>query len=138
MLARAGPGAQVGVALIDLDHFKQVNDRFGHAAGDEALRVVAKLLISECRPTDFAARLGGDEFVLVVQGEAGTAAAVCSRILDRLRASGLAQGHAGPVLTISAGVAETDRPEDPAAILARADEALYRVKAAGRNGVRTA
>jgi len=138
VLGGASPRTQVGVALIDLDHFKQVNDRFGHAAGDEALRVVAKLLISECRSTDFAARLGGDEFVLVVQGEAGTAAAVCSRVLERLRASGLSQGDGGPMLTISAGVTETDRPEDPSAILARADEALYRVKAAGRNGVQTA
>ncbi|WP_067061164.1 GGDEF domain-containing protein [Roseateles chitosanitabidus] len=135
VLGRAGLNAGVGLALIDLDHFKQVNDRFGHAAGDDALRLVAKLLTSECRATDFAARLGGDEFVLVVQGDRGTAAAVCGRVLERLRAQGHDPGTGGPALTISAGVAETDRPEAPATMLARADEALYRVKAAGRDGV---
>ncbi len=125
------------MALIDLDHFKQVNDRFGHAAGDEALRIVAKLLVSECRPTDFAARLGGDEFVVVVQGDRGTAATVCRRVRERLHAHGPTHWPDGPALTISAGVAETLQPVDPAVMLAQADEALYRVKAAGRNGVQT-
>lgn len=137
VLNRAGLGAGVGLALIDLDHFKQVNDRFGHAAGDEALRIVAKLLVSECRPTDFAARLGGDEFVVVVQGDRGTAATVCRRVRERLHAHGPTHWPDGPALTISAGVAETLQPVDPAVMLAQADEALYRVKAAGRNGVQT-
>lgn len=150
VLTQAEPANPVSVALIDVDHFKQVNDRHGHAAGDEALRVIAKLLVSECRATDFAARLGGDEFVVVVRGERDGAAAVCRRVLARLEGHRLVPGdaadagdagdadverEAGVRITISAGVAQTDRPVAPEALLKRADEALYRVKQAGRRGV---
>jgi diguanylate cyclase (GGDEF)-like protein len=131
-------GVPLSVVVADLDHFKQINDRYGHAAGDEVLRAAARALRRAARAEDFLARYGGEEFVLVAPG--------CDRegalgIAARLRAevAGLAVRYRDHLIrvTSSVGVAVTAGPEplEPDALVDRADKALYRAKAAGRNAV---
>jgi diguanylate cyclase (GGDEF)-like protein len=122
------------VVVVDLDHFKAVNDNLGHAAGDDALRRFASLVTAECRGGDLPARYGGEEFVIALQ-ETGVTEAI--RFAERLRArTESATANDVAPLTVSVGVA-TRRPtdEDPALIIARADAALYAAKAGGRNRV---
>ncbi len=121
----------LAVALFDLDHFKQVNDRLGHAAGDRALCDFAALLERELRGGDTLARIGGEEFAVVLFGvgldEALTFAERIGRELRRPRT-----GQA-PALSTSAGVAALSEDEQtPSALLVAADRALYGAKAAGR------
>ena len=117
------------VAVIDLDHFKQVNDRHGHAHGDAVLVAFARTLSDVVRTSDVVARLGGEEFVLVLR--CGTAAAA-ALVLDRLRES---WRGAHPEVTWSAGVAVQSAGDDPGETLRRADRALYAAKASGRDRV---
>jgi diguanylate cyclase (GGDEF)-like protein len=130
-------GQVFSVACIDLDHFKAVNDAFGHAAGDAVLVGVAARLRAQLRPGDHLGRSGGEEFLVVL---AGCDRAEALRAAERLRcAIGDAQGlhpAAAQRLTISLGVA-TAHPADGKAetLLARADDALYRAKRDGRNTV---
>lgn len=123
--------------MIDVDHFKRVNDRFGHAAGDEVLRVVAARMLDDLRDIDLIGRYGGDEFIaLLPESTAEAAAATAERLLARVAAAS-ARTAAQPVsVTISAGVAGAGDCPDLATLVRRADEALYRAKAAGRNCVR--
>jgi diguanylate cyclase (GGDEF)-like protein len=128
----------LSVILLDLDHFKQVNDTFGHPAGDEVLRQVAQLIKRCVRQEDIACRLGGEEFgVLVrVEGKEGGAKAVAERIRKRVEESPVRFGENLISITVSAGVATMGLArayETPAALLAAADEALYRAKSEGRN-----
>jgi diguanylate cyclase (GGDEF)-like protein len=132
-------GGSLAVWVADLDHFKRVNDAFGHAAGDAVLRQAAAGLRSSIRATDLAARLGGEEF-LVIAPRCKLAGAIktAERFRDRLCASPVVIGRGAVArVTISVGVASS--PEDPvgsaAELLARADAALYRAKALGRNRV---
>jgi diguanylate cyclase (GGDEF)-like protein len=126
------------VLMLDLDHFKEFNDRFGHPAGDEALRVFANLLASTTREQDIAARYGGEEFAVYLPGlQADVAAEVAERIRSRTESTiiPLGPGLTGH-LTVSIGVAIA--PEDGSQrilLLKAADEALYRAKLAGRNRV---
>lgn len=129
----------ITVAIADLDHFKSVNDRFGHAAGDTALRRFAALVGGAVRSGDIFARIGGEEFGLVL---VGTSAEAAAEVLDRLRVT-IAQmpieGVPPGTLTASFGVAElTEGDEGLRPILARADRALYRAKQEGRNLVKIA
>jgi diguanylate cyclase (GGDEF)-like protein len=123
--------------LMDLDHFKSINDRFGHAAGDRVLRVFAEVLFSNIRAHDVAARVGGEEFcILLSSSSPKSASAVAERI--RVTLEGLAfQTPAGTInATVSVGVAiRSAEPETLQALLSRADNALYRAKADGRNRV---
>lgn len=121
----------LAVAVFDLDHFKQVNDRFGHAAGDRALCIFAALLAREQRGGDTLARIGGEEFAVVLFGVGtGDALAFAERIGRELREPGTGQG---PALSTSAGVAALSEDEQtPSALLVAADRALYAAKAAGR------
>lgn len=126
------------VLMLDLDNFKDFNDRHGHPAGDEALRVFADILRSCIRDEDLAARYGGEEFALSLPGLAAAAAGeVAERIRERTESTiiPLAPGLTGH-LTVSIGIANA--PEDGSrrsALLKRADEALYRAKQEGRNRV---
>ncbi|GIU88741.1 MAG: hypothetical protein KatS3mg009_3256 [Acidimicrobiia bacterium] len=124
-LATLRPGD--AVVLVDLDHFKRVNDRFGHAAGDRTLRDLARCLRRAARQVDTVARYGGEEFALVLP-EAGAEGARAA--LRRVRGD---WAQARPATTFSAGIAVHEAGADPADTLRRADEALYRAKAAGRN-----
>jgi two-component system cell cycle response regulator len=132
-------GAPVAALLLDIDHFKKINDNFGHDVGDEVLREFAVRLASNVRAVDLPCRYGGEEFVTIMPGATVEAA---ERIAERIRRyiSGspfrVAQGSELLTVTISIGVAGILGPEDTSeALLKRADEALYEAKAAGRNRV---
>lgn len=133
--AAAGAGERVAVALIDVDHFKLINDQHGHLVGDAVLRDVSRVLGERLRGTDLVGRYGGEEFVVVMRrAGAGQAAGV----LDQLRARVAERAGTDelPGYTFSAGVAEF--PSDGAeatALLACADDRLYAAKDAGRNRV---
>lgn len=137
-LARAHPsGAQVGLLFIDLDHFKVVNDTYGHAAGDRVLRTVAGRLQSLTRTGDMVCRLGGDEFVLLMEPVVTPAALVevAERITDALS---LPIDLPGRSVTIGAsvGIAVSSSVHgDAGSLLHEADVAAYRAKAAGRGRV---
>lgn len=130
-------GRGVAVAVIDVDHFKSVNDRFGHEVGDLALQHVAKALRSQCRPVDLAARHGGEEFVVLFKELDDDAAAnAAERLRAALEGEPLVRGELRLPLTASFGVAtltREDRSFDD--LLRRADAALYRAKHEGRNRV---
>ena len=137
MLARAERhDMPVAAMYLDIDGFKHVNDTFGHAAGDELLRVVSKRLADVIRVGDTAARLGGDEFLLLVEGaglEAGPEA-VAQRIVDALGQPYEPQGAISRRLTVTASIGVATGRRDNAGELVRdADLALYAAKAAGRN-----
>ena len=138
MLANATDREPLAVLMLDLDHFKDFNDRYGHPAGDEALRAFAQLLRSSIREQDIAARYGGEEFVVALPGQtASLATEVAERIRHRIESAiiPLAPGLTGHI-TVSIGVAAA--PEDGSErvmLLRAADEALYRAKLAGRNRV---
>ena len=119
---RSGDG--LAVAVLDLDRFKQVNDRDGHAAGDELLQQVATHFASSVRSIDVLARLGGEEFGIAVPQATREAAA---QVVERVR-TGLPSG-----VTCSAGLAVWDGRESAASLQGRADAALYRAKSAGRD-----
>jgi diguanylate cyclase (GGDEF)-like protein len=130
-------GGHLTVIMADIDHFKRVNDRFGHATGDEVLRQVARLLAAGCRESDTAARSGGEEFVVVapeipIQGAAGLAERLRMSICSRP----LAVHDKTLEVTVSFGVADSEGRKTAGALLQAADEALYRAKSAGRNCVR--
>lgn len=131
-------GREVAVALFDIDHFKQVNDRFGHLAGDEVLQSVAKLARRSVRDGDLVGRLGGEEFAILMPG-ASMAQAVA--VGERLRAACAAALHPacpGRLVTVSVGVATANCGSTTTSLLREADEALYRAKNAGRNCLRIA
>jgi two-component system, cell cycle response regulator len=131
--------APLSVILLDLDHFKKVNDTWGHPAGDEVLRQVASLIKRCVRKEDVASRFGGEEFGVVVRTESHEGArAVAERMRKRLEDTSIAHQGNLILVTISAGVATAAPPhlyESPTALLAAADQALYRAKAAGRNRI---
>jgi diguanylate cyclase len=122
------------IAVWDVDHFKRINDSYGHRAGDRVLQAVAECLAREIRSTDFVARYGGEEFVMILPG---TQLDDATRFTDRLRAAIARIGfhfRGAPVsITVSSGVTAF-LPEDSAdGAFDRADKALYRAKEAGRN-----
>jgi diguanylate cyclase (GGDEF)-like protein len=124
------------VLMADLDDFKLVNDRFGHSAGDEALRLFANLLRAELRAIDVAARFGGEEFAILLPAtDVGGAVTVAERIRDYLARHARVQENAGgPAVTVSIGVAAYGSGSGDE-LLKRADAALYRAKEAGKNRV---
>jgi len=131
-------GSPLSVAMLDIDHFKLVNDRFGHAAGDEALRHVALLLARNTRSYDLVGRWGGEEFLLLLPESSAAAAA---RIAERVRAAFVEEPFLLPdltpyPLTVSLGVATLDRETlSVDELVARADAAMYEAKRAGRDRV---
>ncbi len=121
----------LSVAMIDLDHFKAYNDRFGHVAGDTLLRSIAAVMVSNVRGQDLVARYGGEEFCLVLPD---TDLVGGHHLLDTLRTGGREATSEFPV-TLSAGLTSWDGVEDPTSFIERADQALYRAKDGGRNRV---
>jgi len=125
--------SDLSVIFMDVDHFKQFNDRFGHKAGDEVLRAVARVVQSSVRVEDVAGRYGGEEF-LVVLPETGEAGSVTTA--ERIRAGVRALDLPLPPVTISLGVATLGaQSSNVAALVAQADEALYVSKQSGRDRV---
>jgi diguanylate cyclase (GGDEF)-like protein/PAS domain S-box-containing protein len=128
-------GLPVGLLFVDLDGFKAVNDRFGHAAGDEALRVVGRTLAAALRAGDFFGRWGGEEFIVLIGGLEGRRLRDAG---DRLRAL-IAQSSVPSVpdlgVTVSIGVTEARSDDTLESLVARADERMYEAKRHGRNRV---
>jgi diguanylate cyclase (GGDEF)-like protein/PAS domain S-box-containing protein len=131
-------GSNVGLLLLDLDHFKHINDTLGHAAGDHLLKTFAERVRGSARPTDFVARLGGDEFAIVLENVSGEEdlLAVGARIGERLRKPTRFDGRLmSGTVTIGGAVF----PEDAGnahELFKNADTALYALKAAGRGGTK--
>lgn len=124
------------IAILDVDHFKGINDRFGHAAGDEALRAVGGICAGMVRSLDSVARWGGEEFVVLLREvDVAAARAAAERIRATLHGTPVQVAGSAVALTVSIGVAAHLPAEDVANTLARADRALYAAKAAGRNRV---
>jgi diguanylate cyclase (GGDEF)-like protein len=128
-------GYELAVALIDIDHFKQINDTAGHAAGDAALKQVVEVISSRLRSYDFFGRYGGDEFLLVFSQ---TSFEDALRIAERIghAVSGLAVSRLALPITLSIGLTFARPSETAVSTLARADMALYNAKRAGRNCIR--
>lgn len=133
-----GATDRAAILMLDIDHFKEFNDRFGHPAGDEALRVFAHVLASSIREPDLAARYGGEEFAVYLAGAGpAEAAEVAERIRERTESTiiPLGPGQTGR-LTVSIGFAVTpDDGTERVLLMKAADDALYRAKLAGRNKV---
>ncbi len=132
---RARKSQPVSVLLFDLDKFKSINDRFGHAVGDDALKVFASTAAASMRSTDVIGRLGGEEFAAILPGNAADAGVVAERLRAAFQAAGVViSGHAIGA-TVSVGVASAIAPVQVDSLLARADAALYRAKHNGRNRI---
>jgi diguanylate cyclase (GGDEF)-like protein len=120
--------------FFDLDHFKRVNDNFGHAVGDNVLETVAQLALLDCRDTDACLRYGGEEFVIVLQGVDMTdAVKAARRLCQAVQGYDWARSNPGLRVTISIGVARRRVNEDLGAWIGRADRAMYAAKRGGRN-----
>ena len=125
----------VSVLLFDLDHFKSINDRFGHAVGDDALKLFAATATSKMRATDVIGRLGGEEFAAIVPGGEMEAGLVAERLRQAFEAAGVAISGYDIAATVSVGVATALVPMPIEPLLARADAALYAAKRNGRNRI---
>lgn len=124
-------GARASLLMLDLDHFKSVNDILGHAAGDQILKNVTEIINLRIRVTDSLYRIGGEEFVVVLEGaDLDQATHLAEQLRTLVDANELVANHS---VTISLGVAELREHESPYDWLRRADEAMYRAKDAGRN-----
>jgi diguanylate cyclase (GGDEF)-like protein len=122
----------VAVVFVDLDHFKKVNDRYGHAAGDELLRATSARLLAGLRGDDLVGRLGGDEFLVVCSdvGSPEQALRIAERALAEIRGGtvNVGEAHILPAASIGVAWARRGTKETPEALIARADAAMYRAK----------
>ncbi|NIR43178.1 MAG: diguanylate cyclase [Gemmatimonadetes bacterium] len=130
-------GTPFSVAVVDIDHFKKVNDRFGHDVGDMVLQSVARSIRDELRPGDHAGRWGGEEFLVVLPGAAvEDAARVLERVRRRVEALDVEWRGKTVTVTVSAGLSGCPEPvRSGTAVVASADAALYQAKRGGRNSV---
>lgn len=133
-------GHPLSLQMLDIDHFKSINDHFGHAAGDEVLRKLASVLRDNLRHNDLAARIGGEEFVVLLpETQLEDAAQHAERLRMAIAALRFPFDQSEHRMTVSIGVAALDTGElSPDPMLMRADRGLYRAKADGRNRVRVA
>lgn len=134
-------GSPMALLMLDIDHFKRINDTWGHGAGDQVLQAVGKLLRESCRVYDVPGRYGGEEFCIVLpETRLGNTTVVAERIRQRLETTALPCGDTAISVTASIGIAgmDSDREQSilsPAALIDRADRALYSAKNRGRNRV---
>jgi len=135
--ARAKRGqTAISVALLDIDHFKKINDTFGHEVGDQALVHLASVVKEILRPVDVVARYGGEEFVIILPDTAeADGVKIMTRLQRDLTKRYFLHENEKLLITFSAGVAQRSGEESAEALIARADNALYRAKQAGRNRV---
>lgn len=137
--AMARRGAALSVAIMDIDHFKQLNDRHGHVVGDQVLSAFGQMLRARLRGSDVVCRYGGEEFLVLMPDCDATQARDRMDRLRRAIAGGLPQaGPFVPRVTCSIGIASVEAAEPVDHAIRRADQALYAAKAAGRNGVMVA
>jgi diguanylate cyclase (GGDEF)-like protein len=134
--AHEQPG-QLALLMVDIDHFKRINDTFGHAAGDHALRLLARTLRESTRKADCVGRLGGEEFAILLPGSTpAVAQSIAERICEQVARIAVIHGDRSFGFTVSIGLASLgDGDAKPEDLLARADAALYRAKRGGRNRV---
>ena len=127
----------LSVAMLDIDHFKRVNDTYGHEAGDGVLRALSKIMLRELRTIDRVGRMGGEEFAIcLTETEIGGAKLACERLVAAAAAASVDTGNGRVDFTVSIGVtAITSDFDNPLGILKRADALLYQAKSAGRNCV---
>ncbi|HEV7240458.1 MAG TPA: GGDEF domain-containing protein [Thermoanaerobaculia bacterium] len=134
-------GSPMSLLMLDVDHFKRINDTWGHSAGDQVLQGIGKLLRDCCRVYDVPGRYGGEEFCIVLpETKIGNTSVVAERIRRRLEDTALQCGETSIAVTASIGIAGMDTPDDghtlsPAGLIERADRALYSAKNRGRNRV---
>jgi diguanylate cyclase (GGDEF)-like protein len=134
----ANGGRPVTVMIFDIDHFKSINDRFGHAAGDEILKLFAAVVVNTIRITDLSGRIGGEEFAALLPCSLAEAVVVAERVREAFENSGIVD-DTGPVpTTVSIGVAGGPAGTELEVLLAAADTALYQAKRSGRNRVEAA
>jgi len=133
----AGDGIPLSLIMLDIDHFKQFNDRYGHLQGDRVLYSVAQTITHHLRPSEVIARFGGDEFIVLLPGlKSERAVTVAERIQEAVRkAPPLIEGKEMLRQTISVGVAELEPGQSMEMLLASVDAALYRSKTKGRDCV---
>ncbi len=127
-------GIPLSCAILDIDHFKRINDKYGHPFGDRVIREVGAMLASKCRLEDVAARIGGEEYSLLAPNTSleGAVSLLC-RLMDEIRAHEFRDGSISVRATVSAGVAELEPGMTSEELVQRADQALYRAKQQGRD-----
>ncbi|MGH8046625.1 MAG: diguanylate cyclase [Chthoniobacterales bacterium] len=131
-------GEKFCIAMADIDHFKKINDTYGHAVGDDVLREVAKRILRSIRDEDFACRMGGEEFLLVVADPlANDALAVAQKVRETIRGNPVESEDHSIAVTISMGLAYFDPAGlvTPQEVIRLADESLYRAKETGRDRI---
>jgi diguanylate cyclase (GGDEF)-like protein len=134
----ANAGRPVTVMIFDIDHFKSINDRFGHPAGDEILKLFAAVVVGTLRITDLSGRIGGEEFAALLPCSLEEAVVAAERVREGFESSGIVD-ETGPVdTTVSIGVAGGPAGTELEVLLAAADTALYQAKRGGRNRVEVA
>jgi diguanylate cyclase (GGDEF)-like protein len=127
-------GRRFSIALIDLDHFKRINDQKSHEVGDQVLKRVARILSARCRETDVVARYGGEEFLLCFpEADASTVAKICEELRAALEETDWSDLASGIHVSLSAGVVEMRDEFDRSTLVNAADQKLYEAKSAGRN-----
>jgi diguanylate cyclase (GGDEF)-like protein len=127
---------RLSLAVLDVDHFKTINDRFGHPAGDQVLIRIASLLSDHLRESDSIIRSGGEEFIILMpRTDANAATACCERIRRAVNTEAWSSVADGLNVTTSLGVATTDDPTDLEAVIRLADQRLYEAKRNGRDRV---
>jgi diguanylate cyclase (GGDEF)-like protein len=132
---QARKGEAISALMFDLDHFKAINDKFGHAIGDKALHLFAVTASVSMRSSDIVGRFGGEEFVALLPGNINDAKVVAERVRNAFQAAGVTVAGCDLNATVSIGAASGQPGTDIVALLAAADAALYRAKANGRNRV---
>ncbi|MEW5745832.1 MAG: GGDEF domain-containing protein [Nitrospirota bacterium] len=129
-------GGDLSVIMFDIDHFKRINDTYGHQAGDGVLRELSRMVLSSIRKSDYLSRYGGEEFVLVLPNtKLRFAAELAERLRLKIQASPVASAEQPIAVTASFGVAALGKAADRNLLLSEADTMLYRAKASGRNTV---
>ncbi len=127
-------GTPFSYVILDIDHFKRINDTYGHNAGDKALKIVAQLMLQYLRQSDYVFRIGGEEFVLLLTNTpAASADTMTQKLRDGIAGSSFHFKGEPVSLTLSAGITETRPNDDFESIYERADQALYKAKHSGRN-----
>ncbi len=131
-------GVSIALLMIDIDHFKHINDKYGHQVGDDVLAEVARVLKQQCRPYDLVARYGGEEFVVMLEAtSSGSGVSTAQRIRQSITDSVVKLGQRELHVTVSIGVVEGNNLGDFESTLRKADEALYQAKESGRNRIVT-
>ena len=127
-------GSPLSLVIVDVDHFKRINDNYGHQAGDKALRIIAQELAEALRKTDFIGRYGGEEIVILMpETPVDSAMVAAEKLRKRIEGCGFHFRDQRVTITISCGLSEFRKGDDPDSAFERADEALYRAKKEGRN-----